>query len=264
MLRDILINKWILGSIVLLLIVCVSCYFWYQHDTSTYKEEVAKTNELAQRMEITNETDTKTMPNDETKTPASRVSNGDISTPEGDISDTDLEKILNVTDAEGKISDVDVEKILKAIVAEEEQVEEALSSEELRKVEMKKRVKEIRKEMEQIITEAGGKIHSATHPIEMGQILKLQGEMMALHREAEGEPDPLLGFIHDLSVMTHNNLNSQGELSVSGASKIAEYISETGDVDTAQRMQDLIQIVRDSGDYVIKSEHIETFQKKFQ
>lgn len=262
MLRNVLINKWLLGSVVLLIIVAVSCYFWCQHETSPYEEEVAKTDDLIRQKQITNETDTDNMTEDKNNTTVRDVSTDDISTDKGNVSDADIEKMLNVTAAEGEVSDV--EKILKAIVAEEKQVEEALSSEELRKIEMKKRVKEIRKEMEQIITKAGGKLHAATHPIEMGQILKLQGEMIALHREAEGETDPILGFIHDLSVMTHNNLNSQGELSVSGASKIAEYISNTGDVDTAQRMQDLIQIVLESGDDVIKSEHIEAFQKNLQ
>ncbi len=264
MLRNVLINRWILGSVVLLIIVAVSCIFWYQHETSPDEEEVAKADEVVRQKQITNETETDNMTEDKTDSPARGVSTDDISTDKGKVSDADIEKILNDTAAEGKISDVDVEKILKAIVAEEKQVEEALSPEETRKIEMKKRVEEIRKEMVQIITKAGGKLHAATHPIEMGQILKLQGEMIALHREAEGETDPILGFIHDLSVMTHNNLNSQGELSVSGASKIAEYISDTGDVDTAQRMQDLIQIVLDSGDDVIKPEHIETFQKNLQ
>lgn len=264
MLRNVLINKWLLGSVALLIIVAVSCYFWYQYEISPYEEDVAKTNELVRQKQITNETETDNMTEDKTDTTARGVSTDDSSNDKGKVSDTDIEKILNITAAGGKISDVDVEKILKAIVAEEKQVEEALSSEELRKKRNEKRVKEIRKEMEQIITKAGGKLHSATHPIEMGQILKLQGEMIALHRAAKGETDPILGFIHDLSVMTHNNLNSQGELSVSGASKIAEYISDTGDVDTAQRMQDLIQIVLDSGDDIIKSEHIEAFQKNLQ
>ena len=31
MYRDFLTNKWILGSIALLIIIAGGCYFWYQH-----------------------------------------------------------------------------------------------------------------------------------------------------------------------------------------------------------------------------------------
>ena len=260
--HNILINKWILGSIALLIIVSVSCYFWYQHETSPYKKEVAEANELIRQKEITHKTSTDSRTKDEINSSTSEASTDNISTPEGEVSDTDIENLLKTTGTDGKVSGADIEEILKTIAAEEEEVKESLSAEELRKQEIKKQVEEIQERMKQVIIRAGGKIHSVTHPEEMRQFLELQGEILALHKEAEGSTHPVLGVIHNLSVVTHNNLNSQGELSVSGAAKVAEYIAETGDDETAQRMQDLIKIALDSGDNVIKSEHLEAFQKQ--
>ena len=42
MLRDIFTNRWILGSIALLIIIAGGCYFWYQHQLATYEKQAAE------------------------------------------------------------------------------------------------------------------------------------------------------------------------------------------------------------------------------
>lgn len=46
--HDIITNKYILGSVMLLLIVAVGCYFWYQWEMEPYRQEYAKTQQLVQ------------------------------------------------------------------------------------------------------------------------------------------------------------------------------------------------------------------------
>ena len=52
MLRDIFTNKFILGSITLLIIIAGGCYFWYQYTTAQYEKQAAETAEFARQWEI--------------------------------------------------------------------------------------------------------------------------------------------------------------------------------------------------------------------
>ncbi len=55
MTRDIITNKWILGGILLLIIIGCGCYFWYQYTLAPYREEAAKTEEVARKWKLTQE-----------------------------------------------------------------------------------------------------------------------------------------------------------------------------------------------------------------
>ena len=48
MLRDIFTNKWILGSVGVLLIIAAGCYFWYQQELAPYRQEYQKNQQLVQ------------------------------------------------------------------------------------------------------------------------------------------------------------------------------------------------------------------------
>lgn len=52
MYRDFFMNKWCLGCIGLLLVVCIGCYFWYQNDTAPYRKQVMELAETLERLEI--------------------------------------------------------------------------------------------------------------------------------------------------------------------------------------------------------------------
>ncbi len=53
MVRDIITDKWILGSILLLIIFACVCYFWYQYTLEPYREQAAKTEEVDRKWKLT-------------------------------------------------------------------------------------------------------------------------------------------------------------------------------------------------------------------
>ena len=53
MVRDIITNKWILGGILLLIIIACGCYFWYNYTLAPYREQAAKTEEVARKWKLT-------------------------------------------------------------------------------------------------------------------------------------------------------------------------------------------------------------------
>lgn len=217
MFRDILANKWILGSIALMIIVAVSCYFWYQHELSPYKKEFAESAELLRQMELP-KVDTDNLTEDETKTPIN-----DISANEGNVSDADIEKLLKEVAAEGKVSNADVEKLLKEVAAEEKEVTEVLSAEEMAKRENKRKAKELWEKIGKIMQNAGGSIHSATHPEEMQEIVSL------LDEAAGGST--IFTQMNNFGVMFQNSVNSKGEIRVSEVLRMADYYeSEMGEL----------------------------------
>ena len=229
MLREILTHKWILGSIALLIIVAVSCYFWYQHEISPYEKEAAKSDELLRQREVPNMADTDNMTKDETKTPIN-----DISAPAGKVSDADIEKLLKEVAAEGKISDADIEKLLKDVAAEEEEVKEALSAEEMAKRENQRKAKELWEKIGKIIQDAGGRINTSTHPEKMQEVVRLLDE-------AAGGPT-MFTQMNNFGMMFQNSMNSKGEMPTSEVTRMADYMeTELNDTYTATMMRNMAQ-----------------------
>lgn len=66
MLRDIFTNKWILGMIALLIIIVGGCLLWYEHTTSPYETEAAKTAEYTRQMEKNRQAKTESSTDTET------------------------------------------------------------------------------------------------------------------------------------------------------------------------------------------------------
>ena len=52
MYRDFFTNKWCLGCIGLLLVVCIGCYLWYQHVTAPYRQQAIELDETLNRSEM--------------------------------------------------------------------------------------------------------------------------------------------------------------------------------------------------------------------
>lgn len=213
MLRNVLINKWILGSAVLLIIVAVSCYFWYQHETSPYDEEVAETDDLVRQKQITSETETDNMTEDKTNT-----SFNSTSTDEDKASDAEIEELLKEIAAEGKVSDEDIDKILKEVAAEEGEVKAALSAEEMAKQESQRKMKELWDKIGNIIQGAGGSIHTSTHPDEIQKVV-------SLIEEVSGGPT-MLTQMHNFGMLFQNSVNSNGEVPTSEVVKMADYMEK--------------------------------------
>ena len=62
--------KWIIGSVVFLILFVLGCYFWYQWDTAPYRKEYAETQQIIRQTKAAQKTDTDNMPQEATKTPA--------------------------------------------------------------------------------------------------------------------------------------------------------------------------------------------------
>lgn len=50
--------KWIVISLVLLIVLCVACVFWYRHETAPYKQEVVEAEEFVRQWKRNQETKT--------------------------------------------------------------------------------------------------------------------------------------------------------------------------------------------------------------
>ena len=125
-------------------------------------------------------------------------------------------------------------------------MEKALSAEELRKREAKKRAKELFKEIGAVMKGAGGKIHSSTHPEEWRKISQLL-------QEASGGGDTMFTQMNDFAMRFQNSVDSNGEMPVSEAIKMADYMeSENGDTFSATALRNLVQYTVNNGDDVIK------------
>ena len=62
--------RWILGSIVFLILFGVACFFWYQYDTAPHRQEAAITAEEVRQWEAAQKVDTNNVIEEVTTTPA--------------------------------------------------------------------------------------------------------------------------------------------------------------------------------------------------
>jgi len=151
-----------------------------------------------------------------------------------------------------------IHEIFEDILAEEERAQDALSAEEVRRKELKKRAKEVQKQFTDLVLREGGKIHTATHPPEvMRQAFELMKEIFRIEQELAGEPNKPLNRFTNLLEGTLDALNPNGEMSVFGAQKMADAMEQNGYVEGARRFRLVIQRAIDSGDDMLKPEHLE-------
>ena len=59
MLREIFTHKWILAGIAFLIVLSITCVWWYHYDTAPYKREAAKSAEFARQWKAAQKTDSK-------------------------------------------------------------------------------------------------------------------------------------------------------------------------------------------------------------
>lgn len=255
MLRDILTSKWILGSISFLIILATSCYFWYQLEVSPYKKEAVITTELIQQIK-TPKIDTNDLTDDETITPAN-----DISAENGKVSDTDtdvdVERIIKEVAARNGMSEADIEKLVKDMAAEEEEVKEPLTDKEKKARKLRQQQSKIFTQIKALIASSGGTSnHSTTGRQKNNEILELYKELVNIQQEIDGRSYDNINNFFNLAGMVNNSLNQNGEMPVSEYLKLADYMEKIGNVDTSITMRVVAQRAIDSGDEVIKPNHI--------
>ena len=52
MIRDILTNKWCIGGIGFLILFCIGCYLWFQHETISYRKQAEESDEILRRWKM--------------------------------------------------------------------------------------------------------------------------------------------------------------------------------------------------------------------
>lgn len=255
MLHDIFTNRWVLGSIGFLIIIGTSCYFWYQLEVSPYKKDAFITSELVQDIK-THKVDTNELTKNETKTPTNGISGED-----GKVSDTDtdIQKIIKEVTAGNEISEIDIEKLLKDVAAEEEEVKGNLTEKEKKVRELRQKQSKIFTQIKALIASSGGTLnHTTTGRQKNNEILELYKELTKLQQEIDGKPYDDINIFFNLAGMVNNSLNQNGEMPVSEYLKLADYMEKIGNVDTSITMRVVAQRAIDSGDKVIKPNHINT------
>ena len=162
--------------------------------------------------------------------------------------------------SEDSVKDIITDAEIEEIITEEEMTQEVLSAEELRKQELKQQQKDIFEQIRALMATEGGALDSSTDKEKMEQVLLLQRELLHLQQEIEGISNPDANYSMDLAMMVNRSVNKNGEMPVSEALKIADYMEAAGSVESANTMRAVIQRAIDSGDEVIKPAHIEATQ----
>ena len=52
MIRDILTNKWCIGGTGFLILFCIGCYLWFQHETISYRKQAEESDEILRRWKM--------------------------------------------------------------------------------------------------------------------------------------------------------------------------------------------------------------------
>ncbi|MCG9134459.1 hypothetical protein J5I95_22570, partial [Candidatus Poribacteria bacterium] len=125
--------------------------------------------------------------------------------------------INNISENDGKVSDADIEKLLQEIAAEEKDVKEALSAEEMAKRESRRKAKELWEKIGKIIQDAGGSIHTSTHPEEVLKVVRL----------LEGSEGPtMFTQMNNFGKMFQDSMNENGDIKTSELLRMAKYMEE--------------------------------------
>ena len=216
MIRHILTNKWLLGSMIVFTCIVVSCIFWYNREIISFKKDLDISSELIDQTETPLEEDTLTIVENTDR--LSDESNNDISSENIEVTDEDIENLLKEIAEENIVSEEVLEKLFEEMATlelTEEGISDNLSPEENANQERRRKVKELFDKITKIIQEAGGRIHSSTHPEEMQKIVNLL-------EEASGETT-IFTQMHNFGMMFKDSVSENGDVKTSELLRMAEY-----------------------------------------
>ena len=263
MFRDLLSNRLIQVGLVFFVIGVGGSLLYSWQAQRTLEKELARHDRFLPGIKH-NETRPADTVNDPTEnaTPVKQVPDTADATPTVGDPPKNRADMQQEPSVSAGVSDMEAE-----IIAEEEKAEEALTAEELEKLKIGTRVREIHSEILDILTAAGGKLHSTTHPEEIRQILHLQQEQADLMKQVSNGPDPegvsMFAYLTQLGMMSNNATNANGEMLAAEAYKLADYMESVGrDVQGAIGVRMLADVALENGDDAIRPEHYERLHQK--
>ena len=264
MFRGILSSRAILAGLVLFVVIVAGSLIYTWHAERDIKGEEAKTRTFLQQVE--------THPGKSSSTEITQ-STEQMDTAQNEVSVEKQETEVEVSNTgqdptdpplgdtlENALGETEIAELREEINAEEEKAEAAVSAEESRRRELQKQQSDIFAQIKELMATEGGAMHSSTDREKMHQILQLQKELLEIQEKIEGAPDVVANYGLTLAEMVNSSLTPNGEIPVSEYVKITDYVAAEGDLETASRMRVVIQRALNSGDDVIKPEHIDGLQ----
>lgn len=263
MLRNIFSNREILVGVSFFALTIFGSLFYMWHVNQDIKAENTRSQRFLRQIETNSRNKLSTETGQSTE-PTDALEN-EVLVEAENFDEMNSIVLNNTEDANGGTSEASAQDIIteaeiEEIIAEEEMAQEALSAEELRKQELKQQQADIFEQIKALMATEGGALDSSTDKEKMEQMLLLQKELLHLQQEIEGTSDSDANYFMDLAMMVNRGVNHNGEMPVSEALKIADYMDAEGSVESANTMRAVIQRAIDSGDEIIKSEHIEAFR----
>lgn len=255
MFRHILTNKWLLGSMIVFTCIVVSCIFWYNREIISFKKDLNISTELTAGNETTLEDNNLIIVENTDK--LSDESNKDIFSVDIEVTDEDIENLLKEIADEKIVSEGVLEKLFEEMATlelAEEGISDDLSPEENANQERRRKVKELFDKISKIMQDAGGKIHSDTHPEEMHAIVSLL-------EEASGGTT-VFTQMNNFGIMFQDSVSENGDVKTSELLRMAEYyeseMSGLGPIaqQSAERLRNLALYATIKGNEVINLEEI--------
>lgn len=263
MFRHILTNRWLLGSMIVFTCIVVSCIFWYNREIISFKKDLNISNKLTAGNETTLEDNNLIIV--ENTDILSDESKKDIFSVDIEVTDEDIENLLKEIADEKIVSEGVLEKLFEEMATlelAEEGIIDDLSPEENANQERQRKVKELFDKISKIMQDAGGKIHSSTHPEEMQEIVSLL-------EEASGGTT-VFTQMHNFGIMFQDSVSENGDVKTSELLKMAEYyesdMSGFGPIaqQAAERLRNLALYATIKGNEVINLQEIANNQENFE
>jgi len=252
-----------MGSITVFTCIVISCIFWYNREIISFKKDLDKSNELIAQNETSLEEDSLNIVENTDK--LSDESNNDNFSEDIEVTDEDIENLLKEIADEKIVSDEVLEKLFEEMATfelTEKEVSNNLSPEENANQERRRKVKELFDKISKIIQEAGGRIHSSTHPEEMQKIVNLL-------EEASGGTT-ILTQMHNFGIMFKDSMSPDGTIQISELLRMAEYyeseMSGLGPIaqQSAEALRNMALYATIKGKEAINLQEIANYQEDFE
>ncbi len=262
MLQSILSSRAILGGLVFFIMIVGGSWIYTWYVERDIKREASRTIQSnlqgaphpEERSSTENTQKTETLDTPQTE----GANTGSVEKQETEIKAAGLEPTgtPHSESLENALEEAKIAELIEQISTEEENAEVALSTEESRIQVLEQEQDALFAQIKELLATGGGPMNSSAHREKMRQVIQLQQEMLVIQEKIDGSPNLDANFNLTLALKVNNSLNQNGEMPVSEYKKIADYVESEGSLETASQMRVVIQRAINSGNDIIKPEHI--------